>query len=128
LSGATISFAGALAQSQKMLCVGHVSLQPRSAPHDAAFVKRMGELGYREGANFAFDFLHVRSLDDYAAAYRELAARGCDILIASGNAPALSAAVGAAGNQIVVSGHFSTEAEARAHVADLKRMAPQDRD
>jgi hypothetical protein len=32
------------------------------------------------------------------------------------------------GREPVVSGHFRTEAEARAHVADLKRTAPQDRD
>jgi hypothetical protein len=32
------------------------------------------------------------------------------------------------GKEFVVSGHFKTEAEARAHIADLKKMAPQDRD
>jgi hypothetical protein len=32
------------------------------------------------------------------------------------------------GKEPVVSGHFKTEDEARAHVADLKKMAPQDRD
>jgi hypothetical protein len=32
------------------------------------------------------------------------------------------------GEAPVVSGHFKTEAEARAYVADLKKMAPQDRD
>lgn len=32
------------------------------------------------------------------------------------------------GKERVVSGHFKTEAEARAHVADLKKMTPHDRD
>jgi hypothetical protein len=32
------------------------------------------------------------------------------------------------GKEFVVSGHFKTEAEARAHIADLAKMAPQDRD
>jgi hypothetical protein len=32
------------------------------------------------------------------------------------------------GKEPVVSGHFKTEAEACAHVADLKRTGPQDRD
>jgi hypothetical protein len=32
------------------------------------------------------------------------------------------------GKERVVSGHFKTEAAARARVADLKKMPPQDRD
>jgi hypothetical protein len=32
------------------------------------------------------------------------------------------------GKEPVVSGHFKTEGQARAHVADLKKMTPQDRD
>jgi hypothetical protein len=32
------------------------------------------------------------------------------------------------GKDPVISGHFKTEAEARAHVADLKKTAPQDRE
>jgi len=101
-AAALFSAASALAQSpQKMLRVGYVTLQPRSAPHEA-FVKRMGELGYQEGVNFAFEFLQVRSLDDYPAGYRAVAARGCDILVASGNEAALRAAADAAENRIPV--------------------------
>jgi putative ABC transport system substrate-binding protein len=84
-----------------VLRVGYATLLPRSAPH-AAFVQRMAELGYQEGVNFSYEFLHVGSLDEYAAAYRELAQRGCDILIASGNEMALSAAASAAGDRIPV--------------------------
>jgi ABC-type uncharacterized transport system substrate-binding protein len=104
LVGATamISSVTVVAQSPpKILRVGYVTLLPRSAPHDA-FVKRMGELGYQQGANFVFEFVHVRSLEEYPAGYRELAQRGCDILISSGNEAALRAATAAAGNQIPV--------------------------
>ena len=104
LAGATalISVAGAVAQSPaKMLHVGYVTLQPRAAPHDA-FVQRMGELGYQEGVNFVFEFLQVRGLEEYPAGYREVAQRGADILIASGNEAALKAAMEAAENRIPV--------------------------
>jgi ABC-type uncharacterized transport system substrate-binding protein len=104
LGGATvlIAMASAVAQSPpKMLRVGYVTLLPRSATHDA-FVKRMGELGYQEGANFAFEFVHVGSLEEYPAGYRELAQRGCDILIASGNEAALRAATAASGDRTPV--------------------------
>jgi putative ABC transport system substrate-binding protein len=99
---ATAVGAGAAAQSPtKMLRVGYVTLQPRSEQHNA-FVKRMGELGYQEGVNFVFEFLQVRSLDEYPAGYREVAGRGSDILVASGNEVALKAAAEAARNQIPV--------------------------
>ena len=99
---AALPAAGAFAQSPaKMLRVGYVTLQPRAAPHDA-FVQRMGEFGYQEGVNFAFEFLQVRGLEEYPAGYREVAQRGSDILIASGNEAALRAAVEAAGNRIPV--------------------------
>jgi putative tryptophan/tyrosine transport system substrate-binding protein len=101
-AAALISFQSTLAQSPaKMLRVSYVTLQPRSEPHNA-FVKRMGELGYQEGVNFAFEFLQVRSIDEYPAGYRTVAARGSDILVASGNEAALRAAAAAAENRIPV--------------------------
>jgi putative tryptophan/tyrosine transport system substrate-binding protein len=101
-ASALISLRGVAAQSPaKMLRVGYVTLLPRGEQHQA-FEKRMGELGYHEGVNFAFEFLHIGSIEDYPVAYRELAQRGCDILIASGNEAALRAATAAAGSQIPV--------------------------
>src|SRR5437588_4436421 len=41
-----------------MLRVGFVGMQPRGAPHYANFLKRMAELGYQEGQNFTFDYIH----------------------------------------------------------------------
>jgi putative ABC transport system substrate-binding protein len=85
----------------KMLRVGYVTLQPRGDAHQA-LVKRLAELGYQEGVNFAFEFLFIRSIDEYPAGYRAMAARGCNILVASGNEPALRAAADAAGKEIPV--------------------------
>jgi hypothetical protein len=41
-------------QGVKMARVGRVDLQPRTAPFYGAFERRMAELGYQEGQNFAF--------------------------------------------------------------------------
>src|SRR5262249_45308131 len=104
IAGATalISVARVAAQSPaKMLRVGYVTLLPRSGQH-TAFVRRMGELGYREGVNFSYEFQHIGSVEDYPAAYRELAQRGCDILIAGGNEAAFTGAASAAGDRIPV--------------------------
>jgi ABC-type uncharacterized transport system substrate-binding protein len=105
LGGATavlVSSARAIAQSPpKMLRVGYVTLLPRGESH-AAFVKRMGELGYQEGVNFIFEFLQVGSIGEYPAGYRTVAVRGSDVLIASGNEVALRAAMAAAENRIPV--------------------------
>jgi putative tryptophan/tyrosine transport system substrate-binding protein len=101
-TAALLSLARARAQApQKVLRVGYVTLLPRSTQHDA-FVQRMGELGYQEGANFAFEFQHIGSLDEYPAGYRAVAQRGSDILIASGNEASLRAAAEVAGTQIPV--------------------------
>lgn len=87
---------------QKMLRVGYAGFQPPDSPAYRAFQGRMAELGYDVGRNFTFDFLRVASVDEFAAAYRELAARGCDILIASGNEFALRAARAAAAGHIPI--------------------------
>jgi putative ABC transport system substrate-binding protein len=104
LAGAAVAVAlgPAVAQSpQKMLRVGYVTLLPRGEQHEA-FLKRMAELGYQEGANFAYEFRHVGSFQEYPAAYSELAQRGCDILIAAGNEVAFKAAAAAAADRIPV--------------------------
>jgi len=104
LAGATALFSvpGAVAQSPaKMLRVGYVTLQPRGDAHQA-LVGRLAELGYREGVNYAFEFLHINSIEEYPAGYRAVAARGCNILVASGNEAALRAAADAAGKDVAV--------------------------
>ena len=66
-------------QQPKMLHIGFVGMQPRDAPHYANFLKRMAELGYQEGRNFAFDYIQTPNVEGYEKNYRELAARKVDV-------------------------------------------------
>jgi ABC-type uncharacterized transport system substrate-binding protein len=105
LGGATAwSLAAHAAQKPTMLRVGFSGIMTRDAPHYAAFVKRMGELGWEEGRNFAFEYTRATGIEGYEASYREVAARRVDIMLAAGNEPALRAAraaTAAAGTPIV---------------------------
>jgi len=94
LGGAAVSWslAAARAQQSKMLRVGYSGMLPREAPHYAAFEKRMTELGYQQGRNFAFEYIQASSIEGYELTYHELAARKVDIMLAAGNEPALRAA------------------------------------
>src|SRR5262249_4839543 len=83
-------------QSAKMLRVGALSAQPRTAPIWLAFEQRMAELGYKRGANFAFEFVPVAGMEDYERGYRELAARRVDIMLSAGPEIALKSARAAA--------------------------------
>jgi putative ABC transport system substrate-binding protein len=49
-------------QPEKMLRVGALSAQPRAAPIWLAFERRMAELGYKHGTNFALEFVQVDSM------------------------------------------------------------------
>src|SRR5260221_10028053 len=80
-------------QQPKMLRVGFVGIQPREAPVYTNFLKRMGELGYQEGRNFAFDYIQTPDVEGYERNYRELAARKVDVFLAVGNERALRAAL-----------------------------------
>ena len=94
LGGAAVSWslAAARAQQSKILRVGYSGMLPREAPHYAAFEKRMTELGYQQGRNFAFEYIQASSIEGYELTYQELAARKVDIMLAAGNEPALRAA------------------------------------
>jgi putative ABC transport system substrate-binding protein len=98
LGGAAVgwSLAARAQQQPKMLRVGFVGMQPRESPLYAAFLKRMAELGYQEGRNFAFEYIQTPNIDGYQNSYRELAARKIDLFLAVGNEPALRAALSAA--------------------------------
>src|SRR4029077_13231389 len=69
-------------QPEKTLRVGALSAQPRAAPIWLAFERRMAELGYKHGTNFALEFVQVDSIGDYERGYRELVARKVDIMLA----------------------------------------------
>jgi ABC-type uncharacterized transport system substrate-binding protein len=80
----------------KVLRVGFVGAQPREAAIYAAFLKRMAELGYQEGRNFAFEYIQTPNVEGYEQGYRALAERKLDIFLAVGNEAALRAARAAA--------------------------------
>jgi putative ABC transport system substrate-binding protein len=78
-----------------MLRVGYSGIMQRDAPHYAAFERRMSELGYQQGRNFAFEYSQAPNIEGYELTYHELAARKVDIILAAGNEPAARAAAGA---------------------------------
>jgi putative ABC transport system substrate-binding protein len=108
-------------QPSKMLRVGYSGMLSREAPHYAAFVKRMAELGYQEGRNFTFEYIQAAGIEGYELTYRELAARNVDILLAAGNEPALRAARVAAGTTPIVFIALDFDPVEKGHVASLSR-------
>jgi putative ABC transport system substrate-binding protein len=91
-------------QRPARLRVGVAGVQSRSFEGYLAFEKRMAELGYQNGENFVFDFVQARSntLEGYGLAYRELASRNLDIIMASGPEFALKGAIEIAGTRPIV--------------------------
>jgi putative ABC transport system substrate-binding protein len=80
-------------QAPKMLRIGTVSAQPKSAPLWMAFERRMAELGYAQGENFTLEIVPAASLEGFERGYRELATRSIDIVLASGPEIALKSAL-----------------------------------
>jgi putative tryptophan/tyrosine transport system substrate-binding protein len=110
------------AQSQpKMLRVGFVGIQPREAPAYTNFLKRMAELGYQQGRNFAFDYIQTPDVEGYERNYRELAARKVDVFLAVGTERALRAALLAAESKPIVLLAIDFDPVARGYVASLSR-------
>ncbi len=108
-------------QAGRELRVGLVGIQPPDAPIYVAFRKRMGELGYQEGKNLAFEYVQTPSIDAYEASFQELAARKPDIVLAAGNEPALRAARAAAGSLPIVFLAIDFDPVERGYVASLAR-------
>jgi putative ABC transport system substrate-binding protein len=94
---------------------------PRTAPHIVAFSTRLGELGYQAGKNFELEHIQVHNVGEFAAAYRELAARNSDIFVALGNKVAALAAREAAGSRPIVLIALSFDPFATGFVASLAR-------
>jgi putative ABC transport system substrate-binding protein len=108
-------------QQPKTLRVGFVGMQPRQSPLYANFVKRMAELGYQEGRNFAFEYIQAANVDGYQEGYRELAARKIDLFLAVGNEPALRAALSAAQGKPIAFLAVDFDPLAKGYVANLSR-------
>src|SRR6266542_3892644 len=120
LGGAAAWPLAARAQQQpKMLRVGFVGIQPREAPVYTNFLKRMAELGYQEGRNFAFDYIQTPDIEGYAKNYRELAARKVDVFLAVGNERALRAALSAADGKPIAFLAIDFDPLAKGYVANL---------
>jgi putative tryptophan/tyrosine transport system substrate-binding protein len=121
LGGAAVgwSLAARAQQEPKMLRVGFVGMQPRESPLYAAFLKRMAELGYQEGRNFAFEYIQTPNIDGYQNSYRELAARKIDLFLAVGNEPALRAALSAAKGTPIAFLAVDFDPLAKGYVANL---------
>ncbi len=92
----------ARAETAKMLRVGYVGMQPADAPIYDAFRERMAELGYRAGANFAFEYLRAANVEAYSETYAALVALKPDIVLTAGSEPALRAAQASAGGLPIV--------------------------
>jgi putative tryptophan/tyrosine transport system substrate-binding protein len=56
-----------------------------------------GRTRFKPGRNFTLEYIQAPSIEGYELTYRELAGRKVDILLATGNEPALRAARSAAG-------------------------------
>ena len=122
LGGAAAWPLAARAQQQpKMLRIGFVGIQPREAPAYTNFLKRMAELGYQEGRNFAFDYIQTPDVEGYERNYRELAARKVDVFLAVGTERALRAALLAAEGKPIVLLAIDFDPVASGYVASLSR-------
>ena len=108
-------------QPPSFLRVGASGVQPRTTAIFVAFVERMAELGYEEGKNFSFEFVQAANVAGYDAAYRQLADRNVDILLAFGPEVALRAALATAGTRPIVMVAVDYDPLARGYVRNLAR-------
>jgi ABC-type uncharacterized transport system substrate-binding protein len=108
-------------QPAKMLRVGALSAQPREAPIWVAFDQRMTELGYKQGTNFALEFVQVVSIGDYQRGYRELATRKIDIMLGTGPEIALKSARAATQTLPIIMLAIEYDPIARGYVTSLAR-------
>jgi ABC-type uncharacterized transport system substrate-binding protein len=83
-------------QAGRLVRIGIVSGQPRTASIWVSFGQRLRELGYREGENLAFEYVDAhgepRLIDE---AMREFVRRKVDMIVASGNDIVLKSAIAA---------------------------------
>src|SRR5262245_30881756 len=81
----------------RILRVGTASPNTRTFPFWMAFDQRMRELGYIEGQNLAFEFIHTGDrVDRMSEAIRDLVRRKVDIIVeSSGNEQGLKEAIAA---------------------------------
>ncbi len=89
----------ALAQQPKRLRVGTANILPKERSGTLpGFEERMAQLGYEQGRNFDLEFVKVPSAGEYGQAYREIAARKVDVILALDPEIALKSALAVAGS------------------------------
>jgi putative ABC transport system substrate-binding protein len=108
-------------QPGKILRIGTASTQPRTVPFWRAFDQRMTELGYQEGKNYTLEYLAVPDIDGYEVGYRQIAARGVDIMIAGGPEVALKSAIASAGTVPIVMVAIDYDPFVRGYVTSLAK-------
>ena len=118
---AALPLAAHAQQPDKVLRIGTASTQPRTVPFWRAFDQRMTELGYQEGKNYTFEYMAVPDVDSYEAGYRQIAARGLDIIIAGGPELALKSAIASAGTIPIVMVAIDYDPFARGYVRSLAK-------
>jgi putative tryptophan/tyrosine transport system substrate-binding protein len=118
---AALPLASHAQQPDKVLRIGTASTQPRTVPFWRAFDQRMTELGYQEGKNYTFEYMAVPDVDSYEAGYRQIAARGLDIIIAGGPELALKSAIAIAGTIPIVMVAIDYDPFARGYVTSLAK-------
>jgi ABC-type uncharacterized transport system substrate-binding protein len=117
---------GAGAQQQtppRMLRLGTASPNARTFPFWAAFDQRLRELGYIEGQNLAFEFIHTGDrVDRISEAIQDLVRRKVDVIVeSSGHELGLKAALAATNTLPIVMIAIQYDPIALGHVDSLAR-------
>jgi putative ABC transport system substrate-binding protein len=79
----------------------------------------MAELGWKAGQDFVFEYVYAGTAEAFLAGYRELVARGVDIMLATGPEVALRAALQTAGERPIVMVAIDYDPVARGYVQSL---------
>jgi len=98
LGGAAVWPLAARAQIEApFLRIGTASPTPRRSPTSflLPFERRMAELGYVEGKNFALEFIDIDRPNNYDESFQELVRRKVDIILAYGPEASLKSALAA---------------------------------
>ena len=115
---APVSAANADETPGRVFHIGIVAGTPRSDPAHVAFEDRLRQLGYVEGRNLRIDFIQGEDVDRLAAAVREFARRGVDVIVVGAEAP-LKAAIAASHSTPVVFRAVDFDPLAKGYIASL---------
>ena len=118
LIGLAAAIANADETPGRVFHIGIVAGTPRSDPAHVAFEDRLRQLGYAEGRNLRIDFIQGEDVDRLAAAVREFARRGVDVIVVGAEAP-LKAAIAASHSTPVVFRAVDFDPLAKGYIASL---------